>query len=84
MAILAVRYVPRSIANSASDHKTLVTILLFCAIGLLVGISTILIDQYASRTGKSIAPESMLLEEVIAKVDLSKLPNHAFEDHAKH
>ena len=83
MAGLAVRFFPSATAKRVADFEPLVTIGLFCGLGLLISISTIVVQQYvhAKPIHESIAPKSiMLLEDVQAKVDVNKLANLEFED----
>ena len=46
MAALALRWFPKASDQTVAEFKTLVSISLFCFVGLLASVSVIVLDQY--------------------------------------
>jgi hypothetical protein len=46
MAALASRFFPNASAETVAEFETLVSVALFCGIGLLVSVGIIVLDQY--------------------------------------
>jgi hypothetical protein len=79
-ASLAERFLPVA-TRRVADFEPLATIALFCGIGLLVSILTLLMYMHTSPAQQTIGPAVTLsLEEVQANVDVNRLPNLEFED----
>ena len=46
MTALAARFFPRASAEAISDFETFISVALFCGIGLLISITTLVLDKY--------------------------------------
>ena len=46
MTALAARYFPNASVESVADFQALVSVVLFCGVGLLISLSVLLLDQH--------------------------------------
>jgi hypothetical protein len=66
--------------KKVADFEPLAKIALFCAAGLLISISVVLMYMRVLPAEASIPQVSLSLQDIQAKVDVKKLPNLEFED----